>query len=167
VGEKRPGEPRSVAGLSPGGTANGEGGEGTAAGEPMAPTRSWVKEPWKAGEGAPSGKSAAARVSGPGLVSAAAPAEEAPEEAKRDSTAERGGRASVGRGGRLGPSPAGPGAGAAAEASRAAMGRGVGEGERQRGAVRLCAGARLPPSLFLGTGEWAQPRLPERAGVGG
>jgi hypothetical protein len=63
-------------GLSPGGKENGDGGEGAAAGEPMAPTRSWVKEPWKAGEGT-SGKSAAAWVSGPGLVSAA-PADEEP-----------------------------------------------------------------------------------------
>lgn len=138
VGEKRPGEPRSAVGLSPGGTENGDGGGGTAddaaaAGEPMAPTRSWVKEPWKAGEGA-SGKSAAARVSGPGLVSAA-PAEELdPPAAKRDSTAERGGRASVGRGGRRAPSPA---AVAGAEVSWAAMGKERGaERERKWSCVR-------------------------------
>jgi hypothetical protein len=140
VGEKKPGEPKSVAGLSLGGTANGEGDEGTA-GEPMAPTRSWVKEPWKAGEGA-SGKSAAARVSGPGLVSAA-PA------AKRDSMTERGGRASVGRGGRLTPSPAWGVDGAGAEASRAAMRREVGEEterERQRGAVACGFVKRFVPT---------------------
>lgn len=155
-----------MAALSPGGTANGEGGEGTDAdGEPMAPTRSWVKEPWKAGEGA-SGKSAAARVSGPGLVSAA-PAEEEEEApaAKRDSTAEHGGRASVGRGGLLAPSPAGAGAGA--EASRAAMGGEKRKGGRQRATARSCGfdGALPPPAslrlLFWGlTGE---PRLSERA----
>jgi hypothetical protein len=121
VGEKRPGEPRSAVGLSPGGTENGDGGVGTAgaaeqaAGEPMAPTRSCVKEPWKAGEGV-SGKSAPAP----------APAEEEP--AKRDSTAERGGRESVGRGGgRRAPSPAAAVAGA--EASWAAMG---GKGRKGR-----------------------------------
>lgn len=84
-------------GQSPGGTANGEGGEGPpaggAAGEPMAPTRSWVKEPWKADEGM-SWKSAAVRVNGPGLVSAKEAAV-APE-AKKDSTAERGGSESAG-----------------------------------------------------------------------
>lgn len=106
-------------GLSPGGTANGEGGEGPpaggAAGEPMAPTRSWVKEPWKAEEGM-SGKSAAARVNGPGLVSAKEAAV-APE-AKKDSTAERGGSESAGRGGvQRAPSPP------PAEASCAAMRR--------------------------------------------
>lgn len=85
-----------------------------------------MKEPWKAGEGT-SGKSAAARVRGPGLVSAP-PAEEEPAAANRDSTAERGGRASVGRGGRHASSPAGAEAeaGAGAEVSRAAMGRGRG-----------------------------------------
>lgn len=105
--------------LSPGGTANGEGGEGPpaggAAGEPMAPTRSWVKEPWKAEEGM-SGKSAAARVNGPGLVSAKEAAV-APE-AKKDSTAERGGSESAGCGGvQRAPSPP------PAEASCAAMRR--------------------------------------------
>lgn len=146
MGENRPGEPKSVAGLSPGGTANGEGGEGTA-GEPMAPTRSWVKEPWKAGEDA-SGKSAAARVSGLGLVSAAPAEEEAPV-AKRDSTAERGGRASVGRGGRPGPSPAWGEAGAGAEASRAAMGSRGRKGKwGGNEALWLCEA--LPPPSFSG-----------------
>lgn len=149
-----------MAGLSPGGTANGEGGEGTAAGEPVAPTRSWVKEPWKAGEGA-SGKSAAARVSGPGLVSAAPAEEEEAPAAKRDSTAERGGRASVGRGGRLGPSPAGAGAGVGAEASRAAMGRGVGE-ETERGS---CGFVLERASSFPFLGEWGAAAA--RVGVGG
>jgi hypothetical protein len=91
VGEKRPGEPRGAVGLRPGGTANGEGGEGPPAppAAAVAPTRSWVKEPWKGGDSA-SGKS------GPGLASA-----------KRDSTAERGGRDSAERGGpqRRAPSP--------------------------------------------------------------
>jgi hypothetical protein len=64
----------------------------------MAPTRSWVKEPWKAGEGA-SGKSEAARVSAPGLDSAE----------KREPAADRGGSESVGSsggaGGRRAPLP--------------------------------------------------------------
>lgn len=120
MGEKNPGELRRVVGLSPEGTANGEGSEGppppeaaAAAGDPMAPTRSWVKEPWKDGDAA-SGKSAAARVRGPGLVSAPAAAVDAEPAVKRDSMAERGGRDSAGRGGRRASSPA-------AEASRAAM----------------------------------------------
>jgi hypothetical protein len=103
--------------LSPGGTANGEGpaAEG-AGGEVMAPARSWVKEPWKAGEGM-SGKSEAASVSGPGLVPAAEPA--AAAEAKKESMAARGGRESGARcGGRRGPSPLLP-----AEAWCAAMGK--------------------------------------------
>lgn len=119
VGEKSVGEPRSAVGLNPGGTANGEGGEGpaaeAAAGEPIAPTRSWVKEPWKAGEGA------AARVSEPGLVSAEQP-EPAAAATNKDSTAERGGRESAGRGGGRRTPSAAP-----AEASWAAMGR---EGRR-------------------------------------
>lgn len=125
--------------LSPGGTGNGEGGEGPlaedAAGEPMAPTRSWVKEPWKAGEGM-SGKSAAARVRGPGLDSAAEPAA-----AKKDSAAARGGRESAGRGGgRRAPSPP------LAEASCAAMGVEVGRnggGAPAEGLFRgLCGGTK-------------------------
>jgi hypothetical protein len=109
-------------GLSPGGTANGEGGEGS-----PPPTRSWVKEPWKAGDGA-SGKKAAARASGPGLVSAPA--------ARRDSMAERGGRDSAGRGGgRRASSPA-------AGTWRAAIGR---RGRTQRTQVCRRRGKPLPP----------------------